>query len=361
MVTDEKRRKIPEYMSRVFLDVEGFQIDNHNSWKYVMIVAFLSTDLIILNDKPRYDQVKKMIKIIEKIFKEMQEKNIIRILKVIYIQTIKGSINQMSIEELLKIFEYDERVFKNIKFQYIYLPFIPAEEKEKKLMNYPKYSKNFEEILNLLNTTNNDNSIVNLMNYIDSFNELINGNTLFNNQAILKDIEIDFNGVYSRYENKSKLSLIQKLPNLKKFDKLGETFEDFIKQINLTFEFKIKNEDFTFYGSSNTYDEFYEKLKKNKTFRIEPKDIFLDFYNSEKLRLENQKNKNQQEIYNKYIIKKHEIGTDSLLKFYQEIGDMNLELEIDNEQTEYKLKKENELKNYLNEKKKKKRRNGKIK
>ena len=62
MITDEERRKIPEYIKRDILDVEGFQIDDPKSWKYVMIIAFLSTDLIILNNKPRYDEVKKMIK-----------------------------------------------------------------------------------------------------------------------------------------------------------------------------------------------------------------------------------------------------------------------------------------------------------
>ena len=351
MITNEERRKIPEYISRDFLDVEGFQIDDPNSWKYVMIIAFLSTDLIILNNQARYDEVKKMIKIIEKSLKKMQQMNIPRILKRIYIQTIKESKNQI-IEELLENFEYDKKVFQMIKFQYIYLPFIPIEGKEKELMKYPKYKKSFEEIINLLNNTNKYNSVDSLMNYIDSFNDAINGNTLFNNQLILKDIEIDFNGVYSRYENKLKIELIQKIPNLKKVAKLDENFEDFInKQTNLTFEFKINNEDFTFYGSSKTYDEFYEKLKKNKSFRVEPKDIFFDFYITEKLRLESQKDKTQQEIYNKYLKKKFEIDNYfSLLKFYQEFDYIDLELKIDTEQIEYKLERESELKNYYFEK-----------
>ena len=58
MISDEERRKIPDYIYRDFLDVEGFQVDDAKSWKYVMIIAFLSTDLIILNNKLRYDEVK---------------------------------------------------------------------------------------------------------------------------------------------------------------------------------------------------------------------------------------------------------------------------------------------------------------
>ena len=256
----------------------------------------------------------------------------------------------MPIEELLKIFEYDEKVFKGIKFKYIYLPFIPIDENEKDLMNYPKYTKNFEEILNLLNTTNKYNSVSSLMNFIDSFNEAINGNGMFDNQTILKDIEIDFNGVYNKYENKLKISLIEKMPNLAKFVKLDETFEDFIKKINLTFVFKINDEDLTFYGSSSTYDDYYEKLKKNKTFRIDPEDIFLDLYTAGILRLKCQNKKNQQEIYNKYINKKSDIDNYfSLLKFYQDIEYMDLKLKIDNnnDQIEYKLERENDLKNYF--------------
>ena len=194
MITDEERRKIPEYISRDILDVEGFQIDDPKSWKYVMVIAFLSTDLIILNNKPRYDEVRKMIKIIENSLKKMQQMNIPRILKRIYIQTIKDPEDQIPIEKLLEKFRYDKTVFHSIKFQYIYLPFIPIDENEKELMKYSKYKTNFDEILILLNnSTNKYNSVASLMNYIDNFNEAINGKVLFNNQTILKDIEIDFN------------------------------------------------------------------------------------------------------------------------------------------------------------------------
>jgi hypothetical protein len=78
-------------------------------------------------------------------------------------------------------------------------------------MNYPKYKKNFEKIVNILNETNGYNSASSLMNYIDMFNDAINEKGMFNNQTILKDIEFDFNGVYSRYENKKKIELFKKM------------------------------------------------------------------------------------------------------------------------------------------------------
>ena len=79
MISNEERRKIPKHINRDFLDVEGFQIDDSRSWKYVMVIAFLSTDVIILNNKPRYDEVKKIIRISENSFKRMKQWEIPRI------------------------------------------------------------------------------------------------------------------------------------------------------------------------------------------------------------------------------------------------------------------------------------------
>ena len=206
IISNEERRKIPKYINRDFLDVEGFQIDDSKSWKYVMIIAFLSTDIIILNKSARYDEVKKILKIIENSLKRMRELNIPRILK--NIQTIKSPKNQQPIEELLKIFNYDEDIFQMIKFKLLFLPKITEieeGEEEKELLNYSKYKKYFEQILDLLNKINNYNAVDSLINYIDMFNKALKGEKLFNSQTILKDIEADFNGVYNRYENKLKI------------------------------------------------------------------------------------------------------------------------------------------------------------
>ncbi len=62
------------------IDVEGFQVNDGKSWKYIMIIAFLSTDLIILNRNAGNDDLKKIIRIFEKSLKIMGDKNIPRIL-----------------------------------------------------------------------------------------------------------------------------------------------------------------------------------------------------------------------------------------------------------------------------------------
>ena len=172
MISNEERRKISKHINRDFLDVEGFQIEDIRSWKYVMVIAFLSTDVIILNNKPRYNDVKKIIRIIENSLKRMKQLEIPIILKNIDIQTIKNPKNQKPIEELLKIFNYDKNIFYMIKLKYLYLPNIPEiEEGEKKeILNYSKYKKRFEDILDLLNKTNNYNAVDSLIKYIDKFN-----------------------------------------------------------------------------------------------------------------------------------------------------------------------------------------------
>lgn len=150
MVSDEERRKIPDYRYKDILDVEGFQVDDSKSWKYVIIIAFLSTDLIILNRNPRSDVVRKIMKIIENGLKRMQKRNIPIILKNIYIQTDKKPIEE------LENFDYDKKTFKMIKFQNIYLPYIPV-GREKDLLEYSEYSYNFENILEILNISNTKN------------------------------------------------------------------------------------------------------------------------------------------------------------------------------------------------------------
>lgn len=175
-----------------------------------------------------------------------------RILKTIYIQNVlnKGK-QKKTIEEILKGFNYDKDIFNGIKFEYIYLPSINPNDLEEgqDLLEIPAYRNNFDIILNILTKTKNFNCVASRMDYINTFNEAINGNFGFNSQTILKDLELDFNGIYSRYENKIKNELSQKIPNLKKLENLNETFEQFIQKQNLDFTFEIKNEEYTFYGN----------------------------------------------------------------------------------------------------------------
>ena len=73
-------------IDRDILDVEGFQVDDINSWKYVMIISFICSEIIILNRNSRWDDTKKVLNIIKNSLIKMKESNIPKILKKIYIQ-----------------------------------------------------------------------------------------------------------------------------------------------------------------------------------------------------------------------------------------------------------------------------------
>ena len=346
MITEKERGKIPSYINKDMLDVKGYESDDIKSLKYVMIVTFLSTDIVILHRDPRYDNVKKIIKNIENALKKMKQLDIPTILKNIYIQKKD---TEKTIEELLEQFEYDKDIFKEINFEYIFLPEVKNSKEKQDLLEDSEYKKNFEKIVNKLNKKDVYNSVSSLMNYIDNFNNVINGKDAFEKEKLFRDIEIDFNGVYNKYETKLKNILYEKIPYLKKLDNLNETFEDFInKQTNLNLTFEIRNEDFTFYRDNYIY--FYEELKKNKSFKIDPKEIFNDFYNKERNRLEGELDKKKQIIIDELNKKEKAINNYfSLLKFYQEIDDRKLDLKInvDTDQIKFKEEKENELINYF--------------
>lgn len=62
---------------------------------------------------------------------------------------------------------------------------------------------------------------------------------------------------------KLKIKLSESIDHLIKLESLEESFDNFIiKQKELNFTFEINNDDFTFYGSCDNFDNIYEKLKK---------------------------------------------------------------------------------------------------
>ena len=132
------------------MDVEGFQAEHAKCWQYVMIIAFLSTELLILNRDARFDSVKKVMTIISKSLDKMKNLKIPRILKTIYIQTVKKT-PIYTIEELLDKFNINKNIFNSIKLEYVYLPNISEEQLEdynNELMKHPSYIKYLNELLN---------------------------------------------------------------------------------------------------------------------------------------------------------------------------------------------------------------------
>ena len=85
ILKEEERMKIKGNIDRDFLDCEGFQIDKIETWKYVMIISFICSDIIILNGNKRFDDIKKVLNIINNSLEKMRQSNIPKLLKNIYI------------------------------------------------------------------------------------------------------------------------------------------------------------------------------------------------------------------------------------------------------------------------------------
>ena len=81
ILKEEERMKIKGNIDRDILDCEGFQIDKIETWKYVMIISFICSDIIILNGNKRFDDIKKVLNIIKNSLEKMRQSNIPKLLK----------------------------------------------------------------------------------------------------------------------------------------------------------------------------------------------------------------------------------------------------------------------------------------
>ena len=68
------------------IDVEGFIVDDLNTWKYIMIVAFLCKDIIVVNICSRFHEVKKIMGIIWNSLENLKQLQLPKILKTIWVQ-----------------------------------------------------------------------------------------------------------------------------------------------------------------------------------------------------------------------------------------------------------------------------------
>lgn len=362
ILKEEERMKIKENINKDIIDVEGFQVDDIMSWKYVMTIAFLATDIILMNRDARFDSIKKVLKIVETSLKKMKEANIPKILKTICIHvTSKKLAKEENFKEALKKIDFNENSFSGIIIKPIYIPNISEDEKEENdiadddITKYSKYKNNLLSSLDSLTPDNQINSASNLTKYIDSFNTAVNGKGGFDSQAIFEDLKSDFKGVYNRYLNKKKNDLSGM--NLSEVKNENESFDDWINRQNIDFSFKIKHEDLTFYGSSDEFDNYYKKLESEETFKVNPRDIFKDTYDQSKRKLEAKNNQEKSDIEIEMRNVKTKINDYfSRIKFYGKIDiNFNTDININNNQREFKRKCENDLIDYFNQKAKEKR------
>ena len=89
VIKQREKNTIQEKIEKDIIDTEGFQSDDLSTWKYIMIVAFISTDIIVVNRNYRLDEVKKIMIIIWNSLEKMEHLGLPKILKTIWIQITK--------------------------------------------------------------------------------------------------------------------------------------------------------------------------------------------------------------------------------------------------------------------------------
>ena len=209
---DIKRRREKEDSSKIdrdILDVEGFQVDDINSWKYVMIISFICFEIIILNRNTRWEDSKKVLNTIKNSLKKMKESNIPKILKKIYIQLD----DEDEIAELNKKLEeigYAHDSIPSITIIPLYLPSFDKtnlQNYKKDVINIPAYMENLEKVFKELTSNKSEQSISTFIKYIDNLNMALDGKMNFDAQGIIKDLENEYNVCYETWYKQKKNEL----------------------------------------------------------------------------------------------------------------------------------------------------------
>ena len=293
ILKESERMKIMGNIDRDILDVEGFQIDEIKSWKYIMIISFICSEIIILNRNSRLDDTRKVLNIIKNSLKKMRESNIPKILKTIYIQ-IDDEEEIQNFEGKLSEIGFSTTLLENINIKPIYIPIFGKKTLKKfkgNVLDFPEYIDDVSKSLKNLPSTINEQSISSLIKYIDQLNIAIDGKMSFNAQGIIQDLKDEYNVCYETWYNKKKKELLNL--DLSQIDDINETFDEYIDKQNIDLSFKENLEELTFYGSSEEIDKYYKQFGKDKSFLVD-KNIYLDIFETklnEKKIEENKKGK----------------------------------------------------------------------
>ena len=207
---EEERMKIEKNIDKDILDVEEFQIDDIKSWKYVMIISFICSEIIILNRNTRLDDTKKVLNIIKNSLKKMKESNIPKILKKIYIQIDdEDEINEF--DNKLNEIGYSKNSIESIKILPLYIPSFDKKRLKKvnnNILEIPDYIEDVTNAFNILTSTNSEQSISTFVKYIDNLNLALDGKMNFDTQGIIQDLKDEYNVCYETWENKKKKRII---------------------------------------------------------------------------------------------------------------------------------------------------------
>lgn len=363
ILKESQRMKIKDNIDRDILDCEGFQVDKIDTWKYVLLISFLCSEIIILNRNSRAEEVKKILNIIKNSLTKMREANIPKLLKNIYIQMpYKKHFDKFS--QFLTGLGYNPDSIESVKINPIFIPGIsPDNIDDDNVLAVEEYMQAVKTIFEKLPCSTNQ-SISNFVKYIDNLNKAIDGKMNFDAQGIINDLKNEYKACYETWYEKKKNELLTK--ELSGIDNLNETFDDFIDKQNLDFSFDENLNELTFYGSSEEFDKFYEEFKNDYDFKVD-KSIFMYKYESERNQKQNEEYQKGTELEKEkskigFYFQKQKTKIDKYfgnLKFYDFIGNkselcvFDIDTKLEDEKKKYSIK----LEQYYESRKKDKKNN----
>jgi hypothetical protein len=231
ILKEREKQNIKQNIDKDIIDIEGFQVDDITTWKSIMISAYISTDIIIVNRNTRLDDVIKILSIICNSLDEMKILGIPYLLKNIWVQ-IDDEDEKEEIENRLKVSEFNDR---RVKIDTILIESFNKCTLKKvggnilEVKDYLKQVKTaFEKIL--------DRSISNPFQYINNFNNILN------KIDIKEELKKDFENIYSRVKKRKEEDLLKnyKIDGFKEPLNSHETFNEFInRQSNIDFSINV--------------------------------------------------------------------------------------------------------------------------
>ncbi|KAL4479672.1 hypothetical protein ABPG73_017893 [Tetrahymena malaccensis] len=186
------------YIKRDIIDVEGFQTDSQACWKYAQAISLIATDIIILNQNTRMDEVIKIFKIIVQSIKMSNQGGIPQQLKQISIsnKTEKQAKN-FNVEEFLHLAEVQKADLNQIQVKSIYIPQISEDIKEEEGYDIYKDPKLVQSFIKSLNTISNSTNIQSVSGKFPNKWDLC---TIKLDIDGKRDFEIALEGVYDYYK-----------------------------------------------------------------------------------------------------------------------------------------------------------------
>ncbi|KAL4447162.1 hypothetical protein ABPG74_014014 [Tetrahymena malaccensis] len=304
------------YIKRDIIDVEGFQTDSQACWKYAQAISLIATDIIILNQNTRMDEVIKIFKIIVQSIKMSNQGGIPQQLKQISIsnKTEKQAKN-FNVEEFLHLAEVQKADLNQIQVKSIYIPQISEDIKEEEgydIYKDPKLVQSFIKSLNTISNSTNIQSVSQLKKYSKLIQDGINQKDYFNSSNFKKMLEGEYQRNYEKCKKQRQLYIKEILQD-EPLQSLNESLENYLKRLKIDLKFFVNKEDFLY--KDKTYQNIYDQISKNYNHQIQPNE-FIDIYNFQRQLIQDELSKQKIKADQKQLLVKQYQQQEQIIKQY---------------------------------------------